>query len=94
MESEAMAIYARKSDAKLSSNLMEYIAPTSSDSLKSDIKFIPSNISCNKSFPNVAAKYADLLRDQDLYLERYDDFKIGGVYKSALDFKLKDGSTL
>eukprot|EP00957_Ditylum_brightwellii_P156750 11930756-Ditylum_brightwellii.AAC.1 len=40
MESEAMAIYARKSHAKLSSNLMEYIAPTSSDSLKSDIKFI------------------------------------------------------
>eukprot|EP00957_Ditylum_brightwellii_P177197 13498636-Ditylum_brightwellii.AAC.1 len=30
MESEAMAIYARKSHAKLPSNSMEYIAPTSS----------------------------------------------------------------
>eukprot|EP00957_Ditylum_brightwellii_P076090 5784022-Ditylum_brightwellii.AAC.1 len=42
--SEAMAIYARKSHAKLSCDLMEHIAPTSSDFLKSDIKFIPAHM--------------------------------------------------
>eukprot|EP00957_Ditylum_brightwellii_P114664 8744369-Ditylum_brightwellii.AAC.1 len=94
MESEAIAIYARKSHAELSSNLMEYITSTSSDSLKSNIKFIPSNVPYNKSLPNATAKYADLLREQNLYLERYDDFKIGGVHKLTLDFELEDGSTL
>eukprot|EP00957_Ditylum_brightwellii_P054443 4124774-Ditylum_brightwellii.AAC.2 len=93
-ESKAMVIYARKSHAKSSYNLMEYIAPTSSDSLKSDIKFIPSYMPYNKSLPNAAAKYADLLRKQNLYIGKYDYFKIDGVHKSALDFELKDGSTL
>eukprot|EP00957_Ditylum_brightwellii_P082477 6270561-Ditylum_brightwellii.AAC.1 len=93
-ESKALVIYARKFNAKLSSYLMEYIAPTSSDSLKSDIKFILSNMPYDKSLLSAAAKYADLLWEQNLYLEKYDDFKIGGVHKAALDFKLDDGSTL
>eukprot|EP00957_Ditylum_brightwellii_P009775 737080-Ditylum_brightwellii.AAC.1 len=70
-----MAISTRKSHAKLSSNLMEYITPTFSDLLKSDMKFIPVHMSYDKSLPNAAAKYADLLCEQNLYLERYDDFK-------------------
>eukprot|EP00957_Ditylum_brightwellii_P167024 12715478-Ditylum_brightwellii.AAC.1 len=64
-EYEAMAIYARKSHAKLSCNLMEYIAPTFSDLLKSDIKFIPAHMSYDKSLPNTAAKYTDLLCEQN-----------------------------
>eukprot|EP00957_Ditylum_brightwellii_P049924 3784259-Ditylum_brightwellii.AAC.1 len=93
-ESKAMAIYARKSHAKLSSNLIEHIAPTSSNSLKSDIKFILANTPYNKSLLNVAAKYADLFWDQKLYIRKYDDFTIGGVHKAALHFELDDGSTL
>eukprot|EP00957_Ditylum_brightwellii_P020607 1553335-Ditylum_brightwellii.AAC.1 len=73
---------------------MEYIAPTLSDLLKSDIKFIPAHMPVDKSLPNAAAKYADLLCEQNLYLERYDDFKIRGVHKAALDYKMDDGSTL
>eukprot|EP00957_Ditylum_brightwellii_P072512 5510914-Ditylum_brightwellii.AAC.1 len=73
---------------------MEYIAPTLSDSLKSDIKFIPLNMQYNKSLPNATEIYADLLREQNIYRGRYNNFKIGGVHKSALDFNLEDGSTL
>eukprot|EP00957_Ditylum_brightwellii_P183190 13953604-Ditylum_brightwellii.AAC.1 len=73
---------------------MEYIAPTLSDSLKSDIKFIPAHMPYDKSLPCAAAKCADLICEQNLYLERYDDFKIRGVHKAALDYKIDDGSTL
>eukprot|EP00957_Ditylum_brightwellii_P203407 15334473-Ditylum_brightwellii.AAC.1 len=73
---------------------MEYIAPTSSNSLKSDIKFIPANMPYDTSLLNAAAKYADLLWKQNLYLGKYDIFKIGGLHKAALDFELDDGSTL
>eukprot|EP00957_Ditylum_brightwellii_P051686 3919052-Ditylum_brightwellii.AAC.1 len=92
-ETEAMAISTRKSHAKLSCNFMESIAPTLSDLLKSDIKFIPTHMLYDKSFPNAAAKYADLLCEQNLYLERYDDFKIGRLHKAALDYKMDDGTT-
>eukprot|EP00957_Ditylum_brightwellii_P203665 15335684-Ditylum_brightwellii.AAC.1 len=73
---------------------MEYIAPTLSDLLKSDIKFIPVHMPYDKSLPNATAKFADLLREQNLYLERYDDFKIRGVHKAALDYEMDYGSTL
>eukprot|EP00957_Ditylum_brightwellii_P035572 2697020-Ditylum_brightwellii.AAC.1 len=43
-ETEAMAIYDRKSHVKLSCNLIEFIAPTLLDLLKSDIKFTPAHM--------------------------------------------------
>eukprot|EP00957_Ditylum_brightwellii_P050318 3815963-Ditylum_brightwellii.AAC.1 len=82
------------SHAKLSCNLMEFIAPTLSDLLKSDIKFIPAHMPYDKSLPNTATKYAVLLCKQNLYLERYDDLKIGGLHKAALDYKMDDGTTI
>eukprot|EP00957_Ditylum_brightwellii_P106790 8146523-Ditylum_brightwellii.AAC.1 len=93
-ETKAMAIYTRKSHAKLSYNLMEFIAPTLLDLLKSNIKFISVHMPYDKSLPNEAFKYDDLLCEQNLYLERYDDFKIGGLHKTALDYKMDDGTTI
>eukprot|EP00957_Ditylum_brightwellii_P003437 260162-Ditylum_brightwellii.AAC.1 len=94
IESEAMLIYARKSHAKLSTNLMEFIVPTSNTSLKSNIKFIPAHMQFDKSLPNAAQKYADLLREQNLYLKQYDNCKIGGLHSAALDHELDNGNTL
>eukprot|EP00957_Ditylum_brightwellii_P149618 11393142-Ditylum_brightwellii.AAC.1 len=64
VESEVMSIYARKSHAKLSIDLMEFIAPTSNKSVKNNIKFILAHMQFDKLLPNAAQKYADLLREK------------------------------
>eukprot|EP00957_Ditylum_brightwellii_P188549 14354042-Ditylum_brightwellii.AAC.1 len=73
---------------------MEFIAPMSTESIKSGIKFIPATMPYDKPLPNAASKYTDLLQEQNKYLERYDSFKIGGVHKAVLDYAFTDGSTI
>eukprot|EP00957_Ditylum_brightwellii_P169141 12874256-Ditylum_brightwellii.AAC.1 len=66
-----MVVYAHMSHVKLSSNIMEFIAPTSAVSIQSNIKFIPAHIPYDKSLPNVGKSYTGLLHEQNLYLEHY-----------------------
>jgi hypothetical protein len=82
----AMAVYAFRSYVKLSSNLMEYIAPMSTVCSKSNIKFRPADMLYGKSFPNAGKMFADLLHEQNLYLEQYGDFVLGGLHKAVLNF--------
>eukprot|EP00957_Ditylum_brightwellii_P021311 1607210-Ditylum_brightwellii.AAC.1 len=49
---------------------------------------------CNKPIPNTNGKVADLLHEQNLYLENYEDFRIGGLHKAALEYTFKDESTI
>eukprot|EP00957_Ditylum_brightwellii_P175592 13369370-Ditylum_brightwellii.AAC.1 len=89
-----MAVCAYWSHVKLSSNLMEFITPMPTVSFKSNIKFRPAGMLYEKSRPNASSMFADLLHEQNIYLEEYGDFCLGDLHKAVLNFELNDGSTL
>eukprot|EP00957_Ditylum_brightwellii_P151927 11569382-Ditylum_brightwellii.AAC.1 len=91
---EAIAVYSHQSHAKLSTNLMEYMAPETSDSIKNNIKFILACMLYDKSITNAVGNFAGLLHEQNLYLEKYDDFCIGGIHKAVFGHEFEDRHAL
>eukprot|EP00957_Ditylum_brightwellii_P080311 6108294-Ditylum_brightwellii.AAC.1 len=90
VETEVLAVYLLQSHVRIAQDLMLWVAPYIAHN---DIQFIPANLPHDKSIQDDKKLYAQLLKEQNQYLAKYDDFRIGGISDDMLS-KEFDGKTL
>ena len=90
IEMMALAVYLLRSHSCIAQELMLQVAPNVSHH---GFKFLPANLPYDKSIQNGKLQYATLLKEQNQYSSKYEDFRVGGITEEFLDTKF-DGVTL
>eukprot|EP00957_Ditylum_brightwellii_P094766 7216814-Ditylum_brightwellii.AAC.1 len=81
VETEALNVYLLWFHAKIMQDLMLQVALHVAHN---GIKYIPANLPYNKSIQDGKKIYAQPLKEQNQYLAKYDDFRIGGISDDML----------
>eukprot|EP00957_Ditylum_brightwellii_P209944 15364395-Ditylum_brightwellii.AAC.2 len=82
METSALAVYALQSHAHISQELMLRVAPHVNNH---GFKFLPINLPYDKSIRDRKQNFGQLLKKQNQYLSKYEDFRISGVNKELFE---------
>eukprot|EP00957_Ditylum_brightwellii_P050561 3834183-Ditylum_brightwellii.AAC.1 len=90
VKTDALAVYALQSHAHISYDFMLHIAPHID---QHGFKFLPANLPYGKSIRDGCQNYAQLLKEKNQYLSKYEDFHIGGISEDIIDTKF-DNVTL
>eukprot|EP00957_Ditylum_brightwellii_P037557 2840472-Ditylum_brightwellii.AAC.1 len=90
VKTSAFTVYALQSHAHISQELMLWVAPHVDDH---GLKCLPANLPYDKSIRDGNQKYVQLLKEQNQYFSKYEDFRIGGINKDLLEEKI-DNSAL
>eukprot|EP00957_Ditylum_brightwellii_P107276 8185650-Ditylum_brightwellii.AAC.1 len=86
----ALAVYLLQSHSCIAQELMLRVAPHVSHH---SFKFLPANLPYDKSIQNGKLQYGTSLKEQNQYLSKYEDLRVGGITEELLDTKF-DGVTL
>eukprot|EP00957_Ditylum_brightwellii_P105992 8085642-Ditylum_brightwellii.AAC.1 len=84
IETTALPVYSLQSHSCIAQELMLRVAPHVSHH---GFKFLPANLPYDKSVHNGKLHYATLLKEQNQYLLKYEDFRVGGITEEILDTK-------
>eukprot|EP00957_Ditylum_brightwellii_P161967 12331359-Ditylum_brightwellii.AAC.1 len=82
IEMTALAVYLLRSHSCIAQELMLRVALHVSHH---GSKFLPANLPYDKSIRNGKLHYATLLKQQNQYLSKYEDFGAGGITEEILD---------
>ena len=84
METSALAVYALQLHFCISQELMLCVAPYVNNYA---IKCLPTNLPYDKLIRDGKQNYAQLLKEQNQYLSKYEDVGIGGIDKDLPEEK-------
>jgi hypothetical protein len=87
---EALAVYSLWLHLRISQDLILCLAQHKNDH---SFKFVLTNLPYDKSICEGRHHYAQLLKKQNQYLSKYDNFKVGNISKDLVDMEL-GGQTL
>eukprot|EP00957_Ditylum_brightwellii_P135274 10314766-Ditylum_brightwellii.AAC.1 len=90
IETMALAVYSLRSHSCIAQKLMLRVVPHVNHC---GFIFLPANLPYDKSIRNGKLQYATLLKEQNQYLSKYEDFRVGGITEEILDTEF-DGVTL
>eukprot|EP00957_Ditylum_brightwellii_P207958 15355294-Ditylum_brightwellii.AAC.1 len=87
VKTDTLAVYALGSHVCISQNFMLHVAPHVD---QHGFKFLPEILLYDKSICNGYQNYAQLLKEQNQHLFKYEDFCIGSISKDLMDTKFDD----
>eukprot|EP00957_Ditylum_brightwellii_P025625 1937196-Ditylum_brightwellii.AAC.1 len=86
METNTLAVFVHQLYSKLSLKMLQEVVPMVAT--KSKIKFVTTILKCDKTVKDSIIHYNNLLREQNVYLAYYTDFRVRCLSEDTLDFKI------